>query len=246
MAAPSLWLHQIREGEAPFVFFPPAGASASSAYAVVGEFAPEWSVWGVQYPGRGPRLREAAPGSIRELAAACLPSIVDDAARTVLFGHSFGAYVAYDVAQLLERLGHPAAGLVVAGVPAPGQPLPGLSADDLAEAALIAALRRQGGTAAGLLADEELMELILPALRADLTLSREYVDDHDRWLTTPVAVLGGRDDRVVTAEQLESWAGVTDSWLGCELAAGHHFFYVDDPALLARTVDRHWSRVASA
>jgi len=246
MASPSLWLHQIRDGEAPFVFFPPAGGSASAAYGVVAAFAPEWSVWGVQYPARGPRLREAAPGSIRELAAACLPSIVDDAGRTVLFGHSFGAYVAYDVAQLLEGLGRPVAGLVVAGVPAPGQPLPGLAAEDLAEGALIAALRRQGGTASTLLDDEELMELVLPALRADLTLSREYVDDHGRRLTTPVAALGGRDDHVVTGAQLDSWAGVTDSWLGAELAGGHHFFYVDDPDLLARTVDRHWARVASA
>jgi surfactin synthase thioesterase subunit len=245
MASSTVWLHQIRDGNTPFVFFPPAGSSASSAWALADVLAEDWALWSIQYPARGPRLREPPAASIGVMAAACLPSIMDDADRTVLFGHSFGAYVAYDVAQLLERAGRPAAGLIVAGIPAPGTSLAGLSPDDLTEGSLIAALSRQGGTAPDLLANEELMELVLPALRADLALSREYVDDHGYRLSTRVAGLGGRDDPVVTPEQLCTWRDVTESWLGYELADGDHFFYQQDPALVARIVRRHWSHVAS-
>jgi pyochelin biosynthesis protein PchC len=246
MLSSTLWLHRMRDGDTPFVFFPPAGSSGSSGQALADALAGNWSAWSVQYPARGPRLREPPATSIRAIAEACLASIAEDARQAVLFGHSFGAYVAYDVAQLLEEAGCPAAGLVVAGIPAPGTSLAGLSPDDLGKKSLVAALGRQGGTDPHLLADEELMDMILPALRADLTLSREYVDDHGRRMSTSVAGLGGRNDRVVTAEDLGSWQNVTDSWLGCEMADGDHFFYLQDPAPVAAIVNHHWPLAASA
>ncbi|WP_344662887.1 thioesterase II family protein [Catenulispora subtropica] len=245
--ASTRWLHLVRSGADAgagaiagrrLVFFPPAGASASSTYELAPAVPETWSVWGVQYPGRGPRLREAQASSIREIAAACFPDLADEADHTLLFGHSFGAYVAYEVAQILQKAGRSVAGLLVAGMPAPGswQAPPA----DFTDAELVRSLTRIGGTAAELLADDEMLELLLPSLRSDLELSRAYVDGHAVPLRAPVLGLGGRDDALVPAGAVATWRHRTTAWLGAVAGDGDHFFYLQDPAVLADVLGRPW------
>jgi surfactin synthase thioesterase subunit len=239
------WLHRLREANDPagrrLVFFPPAGSNASAAWPLTEGAPGEWSVYGVQYPARGPRLRDAPAASIRELATACLPDLFDDADRTVLFGHSFGALVAYDVAHLLAGKGRPAAGLLVAGSSAPAVAVASMPEEGLADEELVAFLSRRGGTPAHLLADEELMLLTLPALRADLAIGRAYVDDHAARLPTGIAAVRGHHDTAVTGQRLESWRELTGSWLGSECVAGDHFSWLRDPVLMSGVLNRHWS-----
>jgi surfactin synthase thioesterase subunit len=238
------WLHQLREANTPsgrrLVFFPPAGSNASAAWPLTEGVPAEWSVHGVQYPARGARLREAPAGSIREMAAACLPDLLPDAGRTVLFGHSFGALVAYDVAHLLADKGRPAAGLLVAGSSAPAVAVASMPEEGLSDEQLCAFLSRRGGTPSHLLADEELMQLTLPALRADLAIGRAYVDDHPGRLPTGIAAVSGQQDTAVTAQRLETWRELTGSWLGSERVAGDHFSWLRDPVLMAGVLNRHW------
>jgi surfactin synthase thioesterase subunit len=244
--ATNTWIHEVRAGTGPrFVFFPPAGSSASSGWSLARAVPQSWSVLSVQYPARGPRLREPAARSVRELSHACLQAL-GPGEPTLLFGHSFGAYVAYDLAQLMERRATPATGLIVSGMPAPGSVLRRMTSEDLSDGALIASLGRQGMTAAELLANEELMEMVLPVLRADLALARRYRDDHLQPLArTPVLALAGRQDRLVTPEQVIAWRAKTDRWLGHELPPGEHFYYLPDPAVLADAVDRYWPEEAA-
>lgn len=238
------WIHRISHAAEPaghrLVFCPSAGSSASSGQPLVQVVPAGWSVWAVQYPGRGPRLGEPSATSIRQIATACLPAIRDAEGPSVLFGHSFGAYVAYDLAQLLERQGRPAAGLLVSGIPAPGSGLRTMSAAELSDDSLIQTMRLQGGTSPELLVSEELMELVLPPLRADLSLPRSYQDDHGRLLETPTAALGGRRDELVSPEQMLGWRTLTSSWLGLELCEGDHFFYLERPSVLTEVLDRYW------
>ncbi|MEV2279003.1 alpha/beta fold hydrolase [Nocardiopsis sp. NPDC049922] len=241
---PSLWLHPVRESGDPavgrLVFFPPAGSSASMGWTLREAVPEEWSVSSVQYPGRGPRLREPLADSVREMAEACLPDVDDGTDRPLLLlGHSFGAYLAYDVAQLLERRHRPATGLLVSGMPAPGTALRTMSPEELSDAALIDSLGRQGVTDPELLANEELMQMVLPVLRADLALARGFTDDHGRRLATAVLALGGREDPLVTSRQLAAWREVTEHWLGVELVPGDHFSYLREPDLLPGILERH-------
>ena len=180
------------------------------------------------------------------MAIACLDAIPEDAGRLVLFGHSFGSFVAYDVAQVLEAAQRPVAGLIVAGIPAPGADLPVSDPDRLTDAELMATLGGQSVTSPEVLADEELMAMVLPALRADLRLPRGYVDDHGRRLDAGVVVLWGSEDGLVTPEQLRSWRRVSRRWLGIERAAGDHFFFLQDRGLLGRVLDHHWPSTGGA
>lgn len=244
VSAASAWLHPVRTGEGDdgdtLVFFPPGGASASAGWGLAPLVPSAWSLWSVQYPGRGPRLAEPFAASIRDMAVECLHAIPEVTGRLVLFGHSFGAYVAYEAAQLLEVHQRPVAGLMVSGIAAPGAGMPANDPDRLRDADLMASLGGQSATSPEVLADEELMAMVLPALRADLRLPRQYVDDHGRRLTAGLVVLSGRDDDLVSPEQLRSWRHVTRSWLGIERTGGDHFFYLQDRSLLAGVLDRHW------
>jgi surfactin synthase thioesterase subunit len=242
------WLRRLRDAdgvpEGRLVFFPPAGGNASAAAALAPAVPDTWSLWGVQYPARGPRLQEPQASSLRGMAHGCSSVLAEDALPAVLFGHSFGALVAYDVAQLLERRDRDPAGLLVAGSSAPGpasDQRAGGQAGELTDATLIAFLRDRGGTAPDLLVDEELMQLVLPALRTDLTLARGYRDDHGRRLRAPVLALGGRGDLTVSKGQLEGWRHLTDSWLGLVRSKGGHFFHVQDTALISAVLREHWS-----
>ena len=241
------WFHPVREGTGHrLVFFPSAGSSASSGWALDSAVPAGWSVWSTQYPARGPRLREPQARSVRELAEGCLPALLAIPERIVLFGHSFGAYVAYDTARLLAERGRDVAGLVVSGIPAPGSVLRDASSDDLDDATLREFLAHQGVATAELLADEELMEMVLPALRADLLLARSHVDDHDGRGAVPILALGGRADPLVSEGQLRSWQTLTDNWLGDELTDGDHFYFLRHPGFFADALDRHWPAGALA
>lgn len=237
-------LQRVRRGkgarERRLIFFPPAGSSASSARSLSNALPEEWSLWSVQYPGRGPRLREPVAISIRDIADDCLDIVAKVANKSVLYGHSFGAFVAYDVAQLLDKRGCASAGLLVSGVSAPGVEQSTVSPEELSDEELIASLGEQGGTTLDLLANEELMRLILPALRSDLQLAREYTDDHRRRLSTAILGIGGRADRLVTLEHVLTWRNVTNKWLGHDLGEGGHFYYLEDPSPLTRALEREW------
>lgn len=239
-------LQRVRRGrgarERRLIFFPPAGSSASSARSLSDALPEEWSLWSVQYPARGPRLREPAAMSIRDIAVDCLDAIAGAAERSLLYGHSFGAFVAYDVAQLLEEQGYAPAGLLVSGVSAPGMEASTGSPENLSNEELIASLGEQGGTTPDLLANEELMRLVLPALRSDLQLAHNYTDDHQRRLSTAILGIGGRADRLVTLEHVLTWRNTTEKWLGHDLGEGGHFYYLQDPSPLTRALEREWFR----
>lgn len=243
-ASSTAWLHQVRAGAdlaAPqLLFLPAAGGSASAGWPVAEAVPSDWSVWALQYPGRGPRLADPLPDSITELALGCLPELLAEAERTVLFGHSFGAFVAYELAQQLQRHGSHAAGLIVSGTPSPGTPLRPMLVEELSDRSLISLLGQQSGTAPALLANEEMMLMVLPALRSDLSLARTYLDQHRDTLQVPVVALGGQDDALVSAEALAGWQHLTDSWLGWHIGPGGHFFYLENPGLLRAVLILHW------
>ncbi|MCA1274793.1 alpha/beta fold hydrolase, partial [Streptomyces sp. 7G] len=118
----------------------------------------------------------------------------------VLFGHSMGAVLAYELAHRIERAGGPLrlAALVVSGAPGPWTPRTD-RADGLPDEEFAAG----GGAFAGYdhpaLADPEMRELLLPALRADVRLHETYVPSTDSPLSVPVISVRGREDTLVGA-----------------------------------------------
>jgi len=206
--------------------FPYAGGGASVFRGWAGLLPREVGVCPVRLPGRETRLSEPAFDSMAKLIPALRQAIEPYLDRPfALFGHSVGAAIAFELARSLSA--RPVC-LFVAGARAPQLrrdqvPPPAPSDDELIEE-----LRRIHGIPQDLLEHRELMQLALPALRADSALYRNYVYRDGPPLACPIRAYGGLDDERITREHLEAWARQTTAWFTLGMFSGGHFFLETD------------------
>jgi len=85
-------------------------------------------------------------------------------------------------------------------------------------------LERLEGIPKEALADKDVLRVILPALRADAALYRNYVYASEPPLELPIWVYGGADDPNVRPEHLEGWRGQTTRSFHLRQFPGGHFF----------------------
>ncbi|WSA47505.1 alpha/beta fold hydrolase [Streptomyces sp. NBC_01803] len=207
---------------------PHAGGSASYFLPVARAMPATVDVLAVQYPGRQDRLREPAVGTISELADAVFAALLPWADRPLgLFGHSMGAAVAFEVARRFER----EKGLVAAALFASGRRAPSthrvetthLRDDD----GLLDDIRQLSGTDAAVLADEEILRMVLPAVRVDYRAIETYVPEPGPPLRCPVHALVGDADPKATVEEAEAWRDATEGPFELKVYSGGHFYLVD-------------------
>jgi len=222
-----LWLRSWRAAEpavARLVIFPHAGGAASF-YRVFGqEFPSGVDLRVVQYPGREDRLNERFASSLFDLADAVAAALATlPALPLLLFGHSMGAVLAYEVALRLEcgpasDLRH----LFVSGRRAPRQ-RPGGSVHRRDDEGLLAELATLGGTPDALLQQHpELRALVLPAVRDDYRLIETYTAKAEAALACPLSACNGEAD--ADAGDMAGWAEHTRASCSIHLFPGGHFY----------------------
>jgi medium-chain acyl-[acyl-carrier-protein] hydrolase len=154
-----------------------------------------------------------------------------------LFGHSLGAVLAFELARYLSSAGGPSPShLIVSGHAAPQIPDERPPIYDLPDGGFIEKLREFGGTPEEVLGHRELMELLLPMLRADFQASETYVYRPGRKLACPVTALGGLRDNYVSRADLEAWAEQTSGEFSVGLFPGDHFYLNADEDQLLEVV----------
>lgn len=227
MAADNLWIRRFFPAPAAptrLVCLPHAGGSAVFFHPVARALAPEIDVLAVQYPGRQDRRSEPCARSMEELADLVTEQLLPWLDRPVtVFGHSMGATLAFEVARRLEGYGEPLLGLFASGRRAPSRHRDErvhLGGDD----ELVADLKRLSGTDTAMFADDELLQMILPAVRADYRIAESYRYAPGPPLSCPVVVLTGDHDPHVTAMEARAWADHTTAGMELRVFPGGHFF----------------------
>ena len=204
--------------------FPHAGAGASAfrGWRLPAEIA----VCPVMLPGRESRIAETPFDSMAPLVEALSQSVGPHLERPfVFFGHSMGAVIAFELARSLRRTGRPLPlYLLVSGARAPQFRRGHVPPPPPSDTELLDQLRHLDGTPREVLGNDELMRMMLPAMRADTTLYRNYIYVEEPPLACPIRAYGGSDDPNISRAQLEAWAAETTADFKLRMFPGGHFY----------------------
>lgn len=214
------------EAQCRLFCLPFAGSGASQFVSWKALLPPFVELCAYQLPGREGRFREPAfvqAGVAAEhLADAMLPWLDRPYA---LFGHSMGALLAFEVARALRRrsVRLPFV-LFLSAFRAPHLPRWQAPMSHLPQAQLIERIRDMQGTPETVLRDPELMNFLLPTIRADFALCESYVWREEAPLPVPLIVVGGDEDVEAPPDRLEPWRRHTSACFRQELFPGGHFY----------------------
>lgn len=224
--------------------FPFAGGSAS-AFHRWADFGPSVEVLAVQYPGRETRFTEPPERRlstlVERLGTAVLPLLDRPFA---FFGYSLGAVVSLHLAYWLRRAGAPAPQGVIMAASTPPKLWRPRGTHTLSDEELIAELRRYGAAPPQVLANRELMELLLPMVRADFEMLETYPLLDEAPLSVPMAVWGGTQDSHPSPQALETWRDYTSQEFTSHLLPGGHFFMLSAAEAMREEMERtliRWS-----
>lgn len=206
--------------------FPYAGGAAAVYRAWAPALAPDTEIASVQLPGRGASFRDPAIRDPRVLVSAATDAVesLDDKPFS-FFGHSMGALIAFEVARELRRRGRALPSrLFVSGHQAPHVPDTDPPLGHLPDREFIEEIQaRYEGIPPEVLAEPELLEILLPALRADVAVLESHVYVAEAPLACPIVVLAGEHDRR-PREEYEAWEAQAGAGFDLHFFPGGHFF----------------------
>lgn len=221
--------------------FPFAGGGASTFLSWSDKLAPELEIYPVQLPGRenqytAPPFRRVS-ALVEELGKVLAPYIDVPYA---FFGHSMGGLICFELARHLRRMHYPLPQhLFVSGLRAPQVPWkpekPPIyqRSDEL----FIEKIRTLNGTPDMILHNRELLQLILPTLRADFELCETYHYLPEQPLDCAISAFGGLQDTQISDAALTAWGEQTTRAFRIRMFPGDHFFIHRVQHLLLRAID---------
>ncbi|MFF7726456.1 thioesterase II family protein [Streptomyces sp. NPDC008001] len=228
--------HPAEQAPVRLVCLPHAGGSASYFFPLSKALSPSVDVLSVQYPGRQDRRADPCIDSIAGLADRTAEILAPAADRPLaLFGHSMGAALAFEVALRLEERGTVPVALFVSGRRAPSRhraETVHLRSDE----ELVEELRRLSGTDAGMLDNPEVLEMVLPALRADYRAIETYRARPGLRVGCPVHALTGDADPKATTDEVRDWEHHTTGAFTISVFPGGHFYLNDHQQEIAKII----------
>ena len=205
--------------------FPYAGGSAQTFRNWV-DLVPETTqLCALQMPGRSSRFTEPLLTHIDQVLDKVKVEIKPFLDKPfVFFGHSMGAAVSYELSRILQDQGLKVSHLFVSGRSSPDRPSEREQIHGLPEPEFRAKMKDLNGTPPEILEHEELMELMVPIVRADFTISETYKQHSGSQLTCPLTAFGGTDDDDIPEENMASWLDFSDGPTEYHMYEGDHFF----------------------
>ena len=192
----------------------------------------------IELPGRASRFRDPPMtqiGPVVQALATEMVSILDK--PYVLFGHSMGGLLAFELTRELRRRREPLPlHLFVSAHCAPEHSRRTSPVHKLSDAAFIDHLRKLGGTPPEVLANQDIMQILLPRLRADWSLLETHEHVVEPPLDVSITALGGIDDPLTSQQDLAAWSHHTRSSFALRMLPGGHFFLHTAESLVHRTI----------
>ena len=220
--------------------FPYAGTGASIFRTWPDGLSADVEVCPVQFPGRGTRMMETPFTQLSPLVQALAQALVPPLDKPfAFFGHSLGALVGFELARQLRRQsGVQPVRLFVSADRAPQIPHRDRPIHALPEREFLVELRRLNGIPEKVLGDGELIQIMLPILRADFAVYETYVYSTEPPLNCPISTFGGLHDHRVSRGDLEAWRNQTSGSFSLRMFPGDHFFWNTTQPLLLQVLSQ--------
>ena len=243
------WLVRFEKVHRPRVrlfCFPYAGGGTTVFRSWSGRLPKDVELIAIQLPGRESRIREPLItdiGALTDEICRALEPFHGDAC--VFFGHSLGGLVSFEVARKLRSSNRPRQdlrGLIVSGSPAPQMRTQGNSIHDLPHDQFIEKIRNLNGTPQEILDHQEIMELVLPILRADFQVADQYRYVPAAPLDIPIHAFYGEEDDV-QQDRLYGWKEQTTSRFSTTAFPDGHFFINSRRSAVLEAVNKELERI---
>lgn len=213
------------------VCFPWAGAGASAFFPWAPLLPSDVQLLAVRLPGRESRLQEAVCASVAIAASSVSGALAElEPLPAVWFGHSLGAWIAFEAALQTQRAGGGTPSLLIpsaAVLPSEATADPDCPLDDDALCSLMDA---------AVASRPRLRAVVLRALRADVAMARRYLADPAAMLDVPIVAYAGRDDAGLSAETITSWALHTRQTFRVRWFESDHHYLRSKPECVVRSV----------
>lgn len=206
--------------------FPYAGAGSAIFRPWSRELPRQIEVVPALLPGREFRVREPAYMQFDKLVDVLAREIVPFLDRPfAFFGHSMGAFLGFELARRLRaEHGVEPEHLFVSGRRGPQISRRDPYIHDMPDADFVAEIERMNGTPREILEHRELMEILMPMLRADFAVCYSHTYAPGELLRCPITVLGGTGDETTSSDDLEAWCDETTGDCRVVMLEGDHFF----------------------
>lgn len=216
------------------VCFPWAGGG-SNFYSLWGKTLPDFiEVHGLMLPGRESRFKEPCYTDLNTLVDDLVEQIHRkfSSKKIAFFGHSLGSLLSFEVARkLLSKYKiEPCAMFISGASPAhssyrKSDPKFGKMNDK----EFMQFLRLLGGTPKEILDNEEIMELYLPALKADYRMLDQFTFEPEPGkavLSCPFVMFDGDCDK---KHDEDAWKDLTSGAFSLQFLPGGHFYLKEKP-----------------
>jgi medium-chain acyl-[acyl-carrier-protein] hydrolase len=216
------------DAQVRLVCIPHAGGGAVTFHPWSKLLRPEVDVYAAQLPGRESRLREEPVRTLAEIVeplTVAISALVDR--PVVIFGHSLGALLAFEVVQrLCQNPRTRIAGLIVSGRPAPHVSSRSPRLAHLPPREIVLRVAELYGNIPAALAEEpEFVTMLGKVLQSDLEVLERYHPTGRTPVPCPIAAYGGADDALVSRAELDEWRQYTGGNFQCDQLPGDHFYF---------------------
>jgi surfactin synthase thioesterase subunit len=191
---------------------------------------PGVEVVAVELPGRGERSTQPPVTDMTTLVSTLVTEVARlDDLPLVVFGHSMGGLVGWELCRRLPRTPH---GLIVAAAAAPTRLHSPRWRSETTDEGLRELITRSAGLPSETSLDPLFLEYFLPVLRADLTLVNSFEPEPLPPLRCPLRVYRGSADPLVGDDEADAWLGETEGDARVHVFDGGHSFPRDIPEVM--------------
>ena len=221
------------KSEVQLICFPFAGSGASLFYPWVSSLSSKFEIWAFQAPGHEELMDQELISDLGQMKKYIHQKVLPILKPPfILFGHSLGAVLAYELSKELQTKNLIPATLIVSGRQPPHLKSKKASISHLKNEDFINEVFQFNGIPRELLNSNEFLEMAIPILRADFQLAENYQIQIEEKIKCPIKVIGTTLDQWIDLHEISQWSNATENSCEISIFEGDHFHLKQNPKVI--------------